>query len=276
MREESFIFEGSPVTYYRGGAGNPLLLLHGSGPGASSIGNWGPVLDRLSQRYEIFAMDLLGFGKSGRKAHPPYFDYGLWVRQANAMLDVMDAESVGLIGHSLSGSIALSVAADNPRVAAVLTTGTMGIDFAPTSETRLAWRCPRDRDKLRVALCGLVHDRSRVDDAYLAVRAPVVFAPGYADYFDQMFSGDASTYVRAAILGPDVLQAVRCPVMLVHGREDKAFPLAASVTLGERLNNADVLLLRKCSHSVALERTDTLLATIDMLFSSVFVKNDNR
>jgi 2-hydroxymuconate-semialdehyde hydrolase len=42
------------------------------------------------------------------------------------MLDLIDAEKVGVVGHSISGAISLHLAAESPRVAAVLTTGTMG------------------------------------------------------------------------------------------------------------------------------------------------------
>lgn len=75
--EVQFDFEGVPVTYYHGGKGAPLLLIHGSGPGASSIGNWRTALGPLSERFEIFAMDLIGFGKSGRLPSTPYFDFPL-------------------------------------------------------------------------------------------------------------------------------------------------------------------------------------------------------
>lgn len=72
MREEQFAFEDMPVTVYRGGAGAPLLMIHGSGPGASSIGNWRTVLPALAARYDLYAMDLIGFGKSARKPSAPF------------------------------------------------------------------------------------------------------------------------------------------------------------------------------------------------------------
>jgi len=43
------------------GAGEPLVLLHGLGE--SHIG-WRPVIDALSQEYDVIAVDLPGFGRS--------------------------------------------------------------------------------------------------------------------------------------------------------------------------------------------------------------------
>lgn len=259
MEEAQFEFEGLPVTYYHLGSGKPLLLIHGSGPGASSIGNWRKVLEPLAARFEVFAMDLVGFGKSPRKPEPPYFDYGLWARQAAAMLARMPGNEVGVLGHSISGSLALTLAANESRVAAVMTTGTMGVPFTPTDTTRRCWRCPTNRAELVAALSGLIHDTSVIDEAYLAAREPVVFAPGYADYFNTMFAGDPAQYVQAAVLSPETLAKVTCPVLLLHGREDTAFPPSSSVEIAARLKHADLVLLSDCSHSVAFERTDIFL-----------------
>ena len=127
--ERQFNFEGIPVHYREGGRGFPILMIHGSGPGASTLGNWRLVLDPLAERFHIHAMDLVGFGLSGRKPAPPYFDLDLWLRQCKAMIGQIPGDRVGVIGHSLSGSLALKLAASEPRVAKVMTTGTMGATF---------------------------------------------------------------------------------------------------------------------------------------------------
>lgn len=259
MQEQHFEFEGIPVAYYHAGKGLPLMLIHGSGPGASSLGNWRTVLEPLAERFEVFAMDLVGFGKSGRKQAAPYFDYPLWVRQARAMLARIPGDKVGVIGHSLSGSIALTLAAQESRVAGVMTTGTMGAPFAPTEATRRTWTCPTNREELVQALRGLIHDASVIDEAYLQAREPVIFAPGYAEYFNAMFDGDPQQYVDAATLSDEILAQVKCKVLLLHGRDDSAFPPSSSTMLSGRLPHADLMLLSQCSHSVAFERPDVFL-----------------
>jgi 2-hydroxymuconate-semialdehyde hydrolase len=268
MTEDRFAFEGVEVVCHRAGRGSPLLMLHGSGPGASSLGNWRSVLEPLAERFDVYAMDLIGFGKSGRKPKTPYFDYPMWVRQARAMLARIPGERVGVIGHSLSGSIALTLASVEPRVAALLTTGTMGGDFKPIEQTRRVWTCPRNRQELIQALSGIIHDASVIDEAYLAAREPVVFAPGYAAYFDEMFKGDQQHYVDAARLSGETLSRVGCPVLMLHGREDLAFPPSNSLDLAKSLPAADVMLLGECSHSIAFERSGTFLALAQEFFGA--------
>jgi pimeloyl-ACP methyl ester carboxylesterase len=74
LQEYEIQFESITVHYWQGGQGFPLLMLHGSGPGASTLDNWRLVLDRLVERYHVLAVDLIGFDKSGRviiRQRPP-------------------------------------------------------------------------------------------------------------------------------------------------------------------------------------------------------------
>ena len=252
-------FEGLNVSYHKLGAGQPLLLLHGSGPGASSIGNWRAVLEPLASKFTVYAMDLIGFGQSDRKPDEPYFDFAMWSRQAAAMLEIIPGPRVGLIGHSLSGALALTLAANDPRVAGVLTTGSMGAPFEPTEATRRTWTCPTNREELVKALHGLVFNKDLINEPYIAAREPVLFASGYAQYFNAMFRGDLRQYADAAILPMDRLAKIHCPVLMLHGRDDVAFPQEVTQRIAKGIPQADVMLLGNCSHSIAFEHPEKFL-----------------
>ncbi|MEN0616575.1 alpha/beta hydrolase [Klebsiella indica] len=267
LKRSSFEFEGMEVGYYTGGEGKPLMMIHGSGPGASSLGNWSRVLDNLSQRYRIYAMDLIGFGISDRKPAPPYFDFAMWVRQAKAMLDFIGAPQIGVIGHSLSAAIALQLAASDKRISAILTTGAIGAPFIVSDATRRIWRCPVNRAELAATLSTLIHDPALIDDDYIAAREPVVFAYGYAGYFNSMFSGNPQQYVEQTTLSDQTLSTINCPVIMLHGREDIPFPPETSVILAGKIKQADLYILHGCSHSVAFERSHSFLAAVNQLFS---------
>jgi 2-hydroxymuconate-semialdehyde hydrolase len=110
LQEYDVQFESLTVHYWQGGQGFPLLLLHGSGPGASTLGNCRLVLDRLVKRYHVLAVDLIGFGESGRNTRELCFDLDLWLQQARHMLSLLPGEHVGVVGHSLSAVLALKLA----------------------------------------------------------------------------------------------------------------------------------------------------------------------
>ena len=264
-----FEFESVPVHAITGGAGLPLLLIHGSGPGASTVGNWRLILEPLATRYHVHAMDLIGFGQSGQRREPPYFDVSFWLRQCKAMIARMPGEQIGILGHSLSGALALKLAASEARVAAVMTTGSMGAEFIVNDGTRRCWTFPRDRAALVATAETLIHDRRHITGAYIDNRVKTLFGDtGYERYFTAMFSGDLQRFVTEAVVTADELASIRCKLTMMHGREDTAFPAEISMALAARLPQADLTLLARCSHSIALEFPEKLLSAANLLFDT--------
>ncbi len=90
------------------GQGPALVFLHGSWNDSSQ---WLPVIEKLSQDYHCFALDLLGFGDSERpKLH---YSIQLEVECLSKYLEALHLPEVYLVGHSLGGWIAASYALNN-------------------------------------------------------------------------------------------------------------------------------------------------------------------
>ena len=266
--ENNFDFEGCNVHYITSGSGFPVLMLHGTGPGASTIGNWRVVMEPLARRYKIYAMDLIGFGKSSRRPAPPYFDIALWMRQARTMIERIEGEAIGIIGHSVSGALALKLAAAEPRISKIMVTGTMGAPFPLNEGTIRTWTFPEDRSALRAAAETLIYNRSLIDDTYLKNREAVLFKDDYKSYFSAMFAGEKQAYIDATVLDSEELRRITCDVTMLHGREDIAFPPEVALTLSRALEQASVYLIGRCSHSVAMEHPDVLINAAELLFPS--------
>ena len=268
LTERDVDFESTHMHVWEGGAGYPILLLHGSGAGASIIGNFYRVLDRLAERYRVLAADLVGFGLSGRKPAQPYFDIDMWVRQADRLIARMPDGPVGVVGHSLSGAIALKLAAARPRIARLLITGTMGAAFdtgdaAPTA----GWTWPTDRAGLRKFVETLVYDPSVVAERDLDHRWRILSQEGYRDYFESMFRESRQYYVDAAVVGADELARIEAGVTMLHGLHDRSFPpQLTALALARSLPRSDVTVLGRCAHSVAVDRPEAFLAACEAAF----------
>ena len=262
-------FEGIPVRYWEAGnaASPPLLLLHGSGPGAATHGNWRLVLGPLAEHFHVIAGDLIGFGQSGRKPAPPYFDYPLWSRQSAFLLGLFGRDQVNVIGHSLSGALALKLAGADKRVRRVLTTGSIGAGIRANEETILVWTFPKTEDDLVRAGHALVYDRSLIDATYVAGRKKILYEGDYEAYFGEMFAGDKQAYLDAVVLTDAECAAVTCPVLLVHGRDDRPTPIESSFELARRIPHADLVQLARCGHSVALEHPRKLVGLARWFFA---------
>jgi pimeloyl-ACP methyl ester carboxylesterase len=108
---------------YRVGAGEPLVLLHGLGE--SHIG-WRPVIEALSDDYEVTAIDLPGFGRS------PALPRGLAPHAANlaavieGTLDELGIDTYHVAGYSLGARVAIQLAA-SARVRSVIAIAPVGL-----------------------------------------------------------------------------------------------------------------------------------------------------
>jgi len=108
-----------PVYYVQAGTRHPqrppLLLIHGFG---ASTDHWRKNVAGLSDDFEVWAIDLLGFGRSAK----PDWQYSgdLWRDQLHDFITQVIGRSVVLAGNSLGGYAALCVAAQRPQAAAGL------------------------------------------------------------------------------------------------------------------------------------------------------------
>src|SRR5207244_6473868 len=120
--------------YLEAGSGQPVLLIHGSGPGVSGRANWQALLaSPLATHFRFIAPDVAGFGAT-RCAEGTELTHDTRVEQLLGFLHALQLQSVDVIGHSMGGGLALALAHAWPgRVRRMVLMGSMGISF-PISE----------------------------------------------------------------------------------------------------------------------------------------------
>lgn len=91
----------------------PLLLVHGFG---ASTDHWRKNISGLCEDFHVFAIDLLGFGRSAK----PNLEYSgdLWRDQLHDFITEVIGQPAVLAGNSLGGYTCLCVAAQRPDAAA--------------------------------------------------------------------------------------------------------------------------------------------------------------
>ena len=115
----SITTEQGIVHYEVYGRGRPVILLHGW---LGSWSLWHDTMAYLGQYYRTYAMDFWGFGESGKKRETyAVQDFVSLVDQFMDQLGIMKAP---LVGHSMGGTVSLSVAIRYPgRVSKVVVVG---------------------------------------------------------------------------------------------------------------------------------------------------------
>jgi pimeloyl-ACP methyl ester carboxylesterase len=98
------------VHYEVYGRGRPVILLHGW---LGSWGLWQETMEYLGQYYRTYALDFWGFGESGKKRST--YDVQDFVSLVDQFMEQMGIISVPLVGHSMGGTVSLSVALQYPQ-----------------------------------------------------------------------------------------------------------------------------------------------------------------
>jgi haloacetate dehalogenase len=119
---------GTTINTVRGGAGAPVLLLHGY-PQTHAI--WHRVAPVLAERFTVVCSDLRGYGDSGKphsdESHEPYSKRAM----AQDQLELMRAlgfERFALVGHDRGARVARRLALDHPESVSRLAI----LDIVPT------------------------------------------------------------------------------------------------------------------------------------------------
>ena len=97
-----FQWEGHRIATWEAGEGQALLLIHGF---PTAAWDWAPVWGDLTKSYRVLALDMLGFGLSGKPKNHPY----LIAQQADLQLAFLKEKGVREV-HILCHDYGVSVA----------------------------------------------------------------------------------------------------------------------------------------------------------------------
>src|SRR3990172_12332306 len=103
--------DGVRVHYVEAGRGDPVVLIHGWN---GSTFSYRHTIPELAQNHRVVALDLLGFGYSGRPARADY-SVTAQVRLVAGLMDRLDIPSAVVAGHSMGGGIAMRLALSHPE-----------------------------------------------------------------------------------------------------------------------------------------------------------------
>lgn len=222
----------------------------------------------LGQYYRTYALDFWGFGESGKKRS----SYAVqdFVSLVDQFMDQMGIARAPLVGHSMGGTVSLSVAIKYPeRVSMVTVIGSPIVGSSLALLLKLAGIRP---------IAFLVHNLMWALKLGIRIAAPLITSDRrWPDMMDRDLSRttlesflDSIASLRRTDLRP-FLHQVKVPVMGIYGHQDVIVdptqwrPLLAGVphTRVERLQNS--------GHFSMLDQPDTFMRTL-----KDFLDNDHQ
>jgi len=245
---------GWETNYHDAGEGEPILFLHGSGPGVSALANWRLVLPDLSRSFRCVAPDSVGFGFSARPDDIRY-DVDNWVKHAIGLLDTLGLKSVSIVGNSLGGRVALGIACSHPdRVRRLVLMGSPGPQMGQTEGLKALRSYEPSIENMRKLMeVYFAYDPSIVTDELVRARYEASTLPGAHETYHAMFHAER----HANNIPPpsaDELSAIHVPTLVLHGREDRVVPVESGLSLAGLIPGAQLHVFGHCGHWVQIEK----------------------
>jgi 4,5:9,10-diseco-3-hydroxy-5,9,17-trioxoandrosta-1(10),2-diene-4-oate hydrolase len=252
--------------YHEAGEGSePVVLLHGGGPGASAWSNFGRNLPIFAGQFRTLMIDQPGFGESDK---PPvegnYFTFS--ARALASFLDHLGIERVHLVGNSLGGGTAVRFALNYPdRAGKLVLMGPGGLSLNVLSPdptegvTRLAqFGAPPgpSKEKMATFLRTLVFKQNLITDELIEERYQLASSP---EALAAMAALGMSFYDPATaedgMLWREV-HRLKNEVLMIWGREDRVNPLDGALVPLKQIRKAQLHVFSGCGHWAQLEKFD--------------------
>jgi len=248
---------GVRTHYHENGNGEPLLLIHGSGPGVSAWANWRLVFPILSEHFHLYAPDVVGFGFTERPEENSY-SVEKWVNHMIDFIETMKVENVSIVGNSMGGALALHIAHRRPDlVNKLILMGSVGCSFPITKGLEDVWGYTPSFETMKNLVKTFSYDQAAADnDDLVEMRYQASIQDGFQEAFSLMFPAPRQRHVDALALQDELLKLINIPTLLIHGREDQVIPLQeTSWKLAQLLPNAELHVFSHCGHWTQIEKT---------------------
>ena len=248
---------GIRTHYVEAGKGDPLVLVHGGGPGADGPGNWYSCLPRFAERFRTIAVDMLGFGKTD-KPDPKSFVYSQEARSDHlaSFIAGLGVGPVSLVGNSMGGITSLGVAIRRPElVRKLVLMGSAGIKSVgiPAALAPLM-QYDGTVEGMRKVVRALTHPDCAIDEGMVRYRTEVSNAPG-----NMQALGATMGWVKSQgglFLEEEEIRKVRAPTLVVAGMNDPIVAPEHNLRFLQLIDQSWGWFLPHTGHWVMVERAE--------------------
>nr|BFE55555.1 alpha/beta fold hydrolase [Dactylosporangium thailandense] len=240
------------------GEGHPVLLIHGTGPGATGWSNFAPNIEPLSRHFRVIAVTMPGWGESSRQSAASGFDQGEAVKQ---LMDALDIEQAAIVGNSMGGGVGIIMTARWPeRVSHLITmgSGVWGVNVLSPAGMSEGFKVLVEayQDPSPANFKRLVHvmcfDPTFATDELAEQRSQAALAhPEHLD--DWLDRAKIGLGQEAFMSAAGALSTSSVPALIIHGRDDRTVHWEVSLRAMSMIQDSRMVLLNRCGHWAQLE-----------------------
>ena len=230
--------ENLKISYQVEGTGPPVVLLHGWGGEANSFK---PIFDYLSRFYQVYALDLPGFGLS--EFPLTAWDASDYARFLLAFFHKLDINKAHLIGHSYGGRISIVMATEAPMKVDKLVL----VDSAGIIPRRTAIY------HIKIYFAKMGRSMRRFGAIGNGLANAVAQWTGSKDYREA--GPMKATLVKSVNqnLQP-ILKKIQATTLLIWGENDTATPISDGKIMEAEIPDAKLIILKDAGHFSYLDQ----------------------
>ena len=274
------------IAVYESGLGNiPLVLLHGGGVDSAML-SWRETMNSMPEQYSVYAIDLLGYGKSdkpeGMRGESFYQKH---IAAVERVVDQLHLDKFVLSGISMGGAISIGYTLKNPdKVTALIPVDSWGLVskmpmhsfyywYVNTSLLKASYRLfAKYRWMVRWSLeYSLIGDRSQITETLIDEVFDLCQIPNPEQ---SMQDYQRSSLTKQGTI-PDYterLKELQMPVLFINGEKDSLVKLKDADRASRSVRNGQLHIMKGCKHWSQKERPEEYVEVVDTFISGLYEK----
>lgn len=263
IREKRVEAGGIDTHFWEAGMGEPLVLIHGGGPGIDAWGNWQYMIHALAMEgFRVLAPDIVGFGRT----EPPSPDSFAYTRERLVQhvvdfVETMELDEPSVVGQSFGGSLSFGLAIDHPelidRLVVLGPSGRHVYESTPEGESNADKELDRD-DMIEFAhsmsATGNVDFAELVDRRLETWERPGIQAAHRAIW--KMVESGGLTY------DDETLAEIPHETLIIHGKDDIALDTEYSWHYLNTIDRASLYILTGAGHWEMIDQANEVATMV--------------
>jgi Predicted hydrolases or acyltransferases (alpha/beta hydrolase superfamily) len=280
MEKIKLMYKTYSVTAYhkQGETDEKIVFLHG-GALDNAMMSWKEVIELMGDQYDIYAVDMLGFGESDKP--DIVYSIPMYVEFIHDILRQLNIEKTNLTGLSMGGGVSIGFSLKYPEmVNKLILIGPVGLYQRMPFHAICRWYANSSLNSKSYEWLGkskrmvkwsitssLMGDKNRVSDELVDDLYNLLHEPAINKTWESFQRYELGKGKMTTDLAPH-LKELKMPVLLVNGEKDSGVPAKSAVAAGKVIENSKVYIMKGCKHWAQKERPEEFVQILKTFLQS--------
>lgn len=263
---------GITVYHNQGDTNEKIVLVHGGGLDNAMM-SWKEVIELMGNKYDIYAVDMLGFGESDK----PDIQYSIpmYVELLYDVLRQLNIEKTNLVGLSMGGGISIAFSLKYPQIIDKLTViGALGLYsrmpfhgfcrwFANSKFNAKSYEwIGKSRALVKWSInSSLFGDKNKISDKLVDDLYKLVHEPDCNKAWESFQCYELGEKGMTTDLAVH-LRELTMPVLIVNGEKDSLVPVKYAIAASKTIKNSKLHVMKGCKHWAQKERPEEFVQVL--------------